>query len=183
MPPAPEPSQRIVVIGSSCAGKSTLARALAGARRCDFIELDELFWAPAWTPKPTAEFRRLVAEASAGGEWVAAGNYGTARDLLWGRATTIVWLDLSLARVFARGLRRTLARVTSGEPLFHGNRESLRRALFSRESILWWILTTFRRRRREFTELQASAEFRHLAWHHARTPAQVRDILNSLSSR
>jgi len=109
---------RMVIIGSSCAGKSTFAQALAASRGCPLIELDELYWAPHWTPKPPAEFLRLVAEATAGERWVAAGNYGLARDALWGRATTIVWLNFSLPRVFWRGLRRTVARVVSGQALF-----------------------------------------------------------------
>ena len=183
MPIEPSAHRRIVVIGSSCAGKSTFAGALSHARGCARVELDELHWGPAWVPKPAAEFLRLVDEATAGEDWVAAGNYSPARELLWTRATTIVWLDLSLPRVLWRGLWRSLARVSSGEALFHGNRETLRRTFLSRESILWWIASTFGRRRREFARLCASGEFAHLAWHHARTPAEARELLRSLARR
>ena len=171
---------RVVVVGSSCAGKSTFARALSVARGDSHIELDELYWSHAWQPKPEAEFLRLVEGATAGTAWVAAGNYSPARELLWNRATTIVWLDLSLSRVLLRGLRRSLRRIVGGEPLFHGNRETLRRTFFSRESILWWIVTTFHRRRREFTLMRSADKFHHLTWLHARTPAEVHDILESL---
>jgi adenylate kinase family enzyme len=172
--------QRVVVIGSSCAGKSTFARALSEATGCDGIELDELYWSHGWQPKPELEFLRLVEEASAEKRWVAAGNYSSAREILWNRATAIVWLDLSLPRVLARGLRRSLRRTIGGEPLFHGNRETLHRTFFSRESILWWIVTTFHRRRREFTLIRSADKFHHLTWLHARTPAEVHDILESL---
>jgi adenylate kinase family enzyme len=172
--------QRVVVIGSSCAGKSTFARMLSDRRGDAFIELDELYWSPGWRPKPQAEFLRLVERASAGERWVAAGNYSPAREMLWSRATAIVWLDLSLPRVLARGLRRSVARIVDDEPLFHDNRETLGRTFFSRESILWWIVTTFHRRRREFARLRAGGRFDHLTWHHARTPADVQGILESL---
>lgn len=174
------PTDRVVVIGSSCAGKSTFARALAASRACPLIELDELYWAPNWTPKPPAEFLRLVDQASAGERWVAAGNYGLARERLWGRATTIVWLNFGLPRVFWRGLRRTVARAVSGEELFHGNRESFRQSFLSRDSILWWILSTFHRRQREFATLRDSQAFAHLRWHEARHPREAADILRRL---
>ncbi len=125
MPTDTSAHQRVVVIGSSCAGKSTFARAFSEATGCAGIELDELYWSHGWQPKPEPEFLRLVEGASAEKEWGAAGNYSPAREILWNRATAIVWLDLSLPRVLARGLRRSLRRIIGGEPLFHGNRETL----------------------------------------------------------
>ena len=176
----PAHAQRTVVVGSSGAGKSTFARALAEARGCALVELDELYWGPGWKPKPQAEFLRLVQEAAAGEAWVAAGNYSLARERLWSRATSIVWLDLPLPQVFWRGLRRTVARAASGEALFHGNRESFRTSFLSRDSILWWILSTHGRRRREFAALRASGAFAHLQWHHARDARAAAAILRRL---
>lgn len=173
---------RVVVIGSSCAGKSSFARALAESRGSTLVELDELYWGPDWKPKPQAEFLRLVAEAAAGEAWVAAGNYSLARDVLWARATTIVWLDLDLPLVFWRGLRRTAGRALSRETLFHGNRESLRRSFFSRDSILWWILSTHARRRSEFAALRASGAYAQLPWHQARDARAVAAILQRLQA-
>jgi len=181
MPIKTSAPQRVVVIGSSCAGKSTFARALSSSTGDDHIELDDLYWSPGWQPKPETEFLRLVDAATTGKRWVAAGNYGRAREILWNRATVIVWLDLSLPRVLLRGLRRSLQRIFDGEPLFHGNRETLRRTFFSRESILWWIVTTFHRRRREFAELRSTGRFRHLTWLHARTPDEAQGILECLA--
>jgi len=172
---------RIVVVGSSCAGKSTFAELLCDARGCARIELDELYWSGGWKPKPLEEFLRLVDDASSVNSWVAAGNYSPAREILWTRATTIVWLDLGLPRVFWRGLKRSLRRGLLGERVFHDNAETLRRTFFSRESILWWILTTFSRRRREFSALRESRDFEHLTWLHARTPDQAQAILKSLA--
>jgi adenylate kinase family enzyme len=175
-------SPRIVVIGSSCAGKSTFAQALAETRACKYIELDELFWGPDWTPKPEPEFLSLVASSAAADDWVAAGNYSLARPLLWSRATTIVWLNFSLPLVLWRGLKRTVARNVRGEVLFHGNRESFKRAFLSRESILWWIASTYRRRQREFLALRESAEFQHVEWLEARNPRAADQVLRELQN-
>lgn len=171
---------RVIVIGSSCAGKSTFARELAAARNCPYIELDVLHWDGNWTPKPGPEFRRLVEEATAAERWVLAGNYSVVREIVWPRATTVVWLDFGFPRVLWRGLRRTVQRCATGEVIFHGNRESFGRSFFSKESILLWIVTTFHRRRREFAALRASGRFGHLAWHRVRHPREVRAVLHAL---
>ena len=173
-------SPRVVVVGSSCAGKTTFAKALARARSCNCIDLDDLFWGPRWTPVPPAEFLQAVADAAAGDAWVMAGNYGTSRDMLWGRATTVVWLNFSLPLVLWRGLRRTTKRVLLREVLFQGNRESFRRSFLSQESILWWIVSTHRRRRQEFEALRASHHCAHLQWMEARTPRAAAALLKGL---
>jgi len=84
----PDPTEtlsRIVVVGTSCAGKSTFAQQLASTSGCPRIELDALHWGANWQPKPSEEFRRLVVEAASARAWVADGNYGVVRELLWPR--------------------------------------------------------------------------------------------------
>lgn len=47
--PAPSSApQRIQVIGASCAGKTTLGRALSARLDLPFTDLDELWWSPGW---------------------------------------------------------------------------------------------------------------------------------------
>ena len=73
------------------------------------------------------------------------------RDLVWRPADTLIWLDLPLPLVMWRLLRRTVRRVATQEELWGtGNRESLRNAFFSRNSILLWALKTHHRNRERF---------------------------------
>jgi hypothetical protein len=58
-----------------------------------------------------------------------------------------------------RALSRTLRRAITREELFSGNRESIRMAFFSRESILWWVVTSHRRRREQYGTLFAGSAF------------------------
>jgi adenylate kinase family enzyme/GNAT superfamily N-acetyltransferase len=173
-------SQRIVVVGTSCCGKTVFARLLAQSLRCPCVELDELYWGPAWTPKPDGEFRRLVEAAASAPRWIADGNYGQVRDVLWTRATIIVWLNYSFPRVLLRALRRTLRRLATREELWHGNRESLQRSLLSRDSILLWVISTFHRRRNELAGLRASGKYPHLLWVELRRPKDAEPHLRSL---
>jgi hypothetical protein len=131
------------VIGTSCVGKTTFAQVLAQIMNFPHVELDALHWQPNWTPRPPEEFRALTADALAQGCWITDGNYGSVRDLVWSRATTVIWLNYSFPIVLWRALTRTIRRVLTQEELFSGNRESLRMAFLSRESILGGSLPPF----------------------------------------
>ena len=82
------------------------------------------------------------------------GTTASRRDLVWARADTVIWLDLPLRQVMWRVIRRTVSRARRGEVLWGTNRESLRMAI-ARDSVIWWALTTFRKRRREYPLLFA----------------------------
>ena len=148
-----EDLQRVVVIGTSCSGKTTFAKRLAETLNREHIELDAINWLPEWTARPPQEFRRLVEEAIAKDEWILDGNYHRVRDLVWSRATTLIWLNYSFHVVIWRTLSRTLRRAISREILFSGNRESLHIAFLTGDSILLWVLKTYHRRRREYSTL------------------------------
>jgi adenylate kinase family enzyme len=148
---------RINVVGTSCSGKTTVARILAARLGLPHVELDALFWGPNWTPVPNGVFRARVADAIAGDGWVLDGGYAMVRDLTWHGVDTVVWLDYSMPLVLWRYLRRTLSRIRSGQEFWPGtgNRESLRHVL-ARDSLAWWIVSTHRpRRHRLMAELAA----------------------------
>ena len=170
--------QRINIVGIGCAGKTTLARAVAARLEVPHVELDELFWGPRWTPVDEAVFRRRVDDALAPEAWVADGGYQVARDIIWGRADTVVWLDFSLSTVIGRWARRTTERVKSGEEFWPGtgNRETV--ANLFRSGFVFWILRHYRgKRRRMATRLAARPD---LAVVHLRTPAEAAAWLNSV---
>ena len=141
--------RRINVVGTSCSGKTTLARAVAERLDLPHIEMDSLFWGPGWTPVPPELFRARVEDAAAGDGWVLDGGYSPVRDVIWSRADTVVWLDYPMPTVLGRWAMRTVARTRRGDEFWPGtgNRESVRNA-FRRDGLLAWILTTHRRRRR-----------------------------------
>ena len=79
---------RIVVVGTSGAGKTTLARRIAGLFELPHIELDAINWQSGWhdlTRHDPEEFVRRVNEAIKAEAWVVDGNYGPVRDRVWQR--------------------------------------------------------------------------------------------------
>lgn len=166
-------SRRIVVVGSTGSGKTTLASQLAARLGTRHIELDALHWEPEWTPATRDVFRSRVDAAVASDDWVADGNYSAVRDLLWARADTLIWLDYALPVILARLTRRTLARIVNRQELWNGNRERFANAFLSRESIFLWLLGSYRRLRREYPLLLSQPEYAHLSVVRLRSPREA----------
>lgn len=180
--PTPTGAQlkRVVIVGTSCSGKTTLARNLAGKLGARHIELDSIHWKPNWTPTPKEEFRNSVSAATAPETWVSDGNYSAVRDILWGRATTLIWLDYPFHVIARRALTRTFRNVFYRKVLWSGNRETFRQSFLSRDSILWWVIKTYRRRRREYPRLFDEPAYRHLQIIVLASPAETERFLQSV---
>ena len=138
------------------------------------VECDALFWEAGWRKAERETFLARVAAATSGNEWVVDGNYGSAgaRDIVWSRADTVIWLDFSLRVTLARLTRRNLSRIRSGAEIWPGtgNRETIRNTFFSLDSLYVWALKTYRRRRREYPALLARPEYAHLVVLHFTSP-------------
>lgn len=173
---------RYLVIGTCGSGKTTLAHRLSRRLAIPHVELDALHWEPGWTEAPPEVFRARVDASTAGERWVVDGNYGAVRDLLWPRATTVIWLDYAFPRVAARLWARTLRRALKRETLWAGNRESLRKSFCSRDSILLWQLQTYWRRRRDYPRLFAQPEFAHLVLERVGSPREGERLLERLGA-
>lgn len=172
---------RYVVVGTSGSGKTTLARQIAERLGIPHIELDALHWGPNWAGATPEVMRERVAAATSGPAWALDGNYSKSRDVAWSRATHLIWLDYSFPLVAWRIFSRTLRRAVLREELWNGNRESLR-MMFSRESILVWVLKTYWRRRREYPELIARPEYGHLTVFRFRSPGETEWWLAALKT-
>ncbi len=173
--------QRVVVVGTSGSGKTTVAARIAEELGLHHIELDAIHWLPNWTELPDEEFKTQVAQEITVDGWVADGNYKHVRDLLWREADTLVWLDLPFRVVFWRVVKRTIRRVWTGEELWNGNREKLS-ALFGKYSMPIWVIKTYWRRKRDYPEIITKPEYAHLQLIHLKTVDETEMWLDGLKT-
>ncbi len=169
---------RVSVVGTSGAGKSTFASALARVLGAPWLELDSVYHQAGWEPLPAAEYRARVAAAADGERWVIDGNYSTVRDIVWARADTVIFLDLPRRTVMRRVFGRTLRRVAGRVELWNGNRERWRNffTLDQEESVIVWAWQTHARNRARFAAAMADPAFAHLRFVRLTSPRAVRQF-------
>ncbi len=156
--------QRIVVVGATSSGKSTLAERLAQKLNLNYIELDALYWKPGWVGSSEDEFREKVITATGNKGWVVAGNYGVSRDIVWPRAEAVIWLDYHFLLILGRLLRRIWIRWQTKELLWGTNREPLwiHLKLWSKDFLINWLFQTYWKRKRTYPKFFAQPEYSHL---------------------
>ena len=165
--------RRVVVIGTTGSGKTTLARELAQVQGVPHVEMDAYRHGPNWAETPDDEFCRLLAHALRDDRWVADGNYRVTRPIIWTKATAVVWLDYTFPLVFWRLLLRTLRRGIFRQTLWNGNKENLFEHFFTRNSLFWWAIKSHWRRRRTLPPTLAEPRYAHLHLVRLRSPREA----------
>lgn len=126
-PPLETFGPRIMIMGPTNAGKSTLAEAIARKLGIPAVHVDLLYHQPNtdWQPRPREEFVALHAAAIATPAWVMDGNYSAVIPERLARATGIIVLDDTLWIRIRRYLWRTLFQRRRIGAL-EGNRDSVK---------------------------------------------------------
>lgn len=176
------PMKRVMVVGTTCAGKTTLAARMSKLLHLPHVEFDGLFWGPNWTYLSDAQTRRKLAESTAGREWILDGNCLEIKDVVWPRADTLVWLDYPLPVALWRAVKRTCRRCASQEVLWGTNVENWRRTFFSRDSLPLWAIKSWRLRRRDYSRICASHASDHLRIYRLRSPKEANAWLANLAA-
>lgn len=137
----PRRPRRVLVAGTSGAGKTTLAARVGRVLGAPHVEIDALFHGPDWAPRES--FAADVEAFSAQSDWVTEWQYGAVRGLLAERAELLVWLDLPRARVMRQVIVRTVRRRMRRQRLWNGNIEPPLWTIFTDvEHIVRWAWTT-----------------------------------------
>lgn len=179
---SPNPS-RIVILGTTGSGKTTLSRQLAQILGAPTVELDAIRHGPNWSETPDDVFRERVSASLNSESWVVDGNYSVAHDIIWPRATTLVWLDYSFPLVFWRLFCRTMVRGIMRTQLWNGNREDLWRHFLTKDSLFLWAFRTHWRRRKSLTAILNSSDYSHIEVLRFKSARETRQWLERIENR
>ena len=100
--------ERILVIGCSAAGKSTVARELGRILDIPVIHLDTILWKPGCKLADEDEEMREVRRLLEADRWVLDGNYTASLPMRVAAADTIVVVDFPRHVCLSRALKRLL---------------------------------------------------------------------------
>lgn len=88
-------ARRVLVIGCSGGGKTTLARWLSARFDLPFVSMDqEFFWLPGWVSRPRTEQRALIAAKIDEPRWVMDGTNPSSFDLRLPRTDVVIWVRM-----------------------------------------------------------------------------------------
>lgn len=129
--------QKIIIIGYSGSGKSTMAQKLARQYSCEVLHLDCVHWLPNWQEREKEDEESIVSEfMDSHKSWVIEGNYkSVCWDRRMGEATQIIFLDFPAVICLYRAFRRYFTyRGKVRESITQGCEEKIDM------EFLWWIL-------------------------------------------
>jgi adenylate kinase family enzyme len=88
-------ARRILVVGCSGGGKSTLSQKLARHFDLTYISIDrDILWLPGWEQRDRAEQRQRIVERIAAERWVMDGTGPSTFDLRVPRSDVVIWVRM-----------------------------------------------------------------------------------------
>ncbi len=144
---------KFAVVGSGCAGKTTVSRIISQQLNINFVEIDAVLWLPGWVERSKDELRRIINEETVRDSWVIDGNYRYLYDLTVFRADVIIWLNFSFISVFRRTISRTVRRTITHEEMFPGCSETFYKSFFTKHSIPWRVMKKWKKKRIQYRKI------------------------------
>lgn len=83
------------------------------------------------------------------------------------------------AIVMYRVIKRSLKRIFTQEELWAGNRESIKKTFFSKQSIILWSWQTYSTRKDQYLKFMQDPDFKHIKVIRFKTPKEAQNFLRN----
>lgn len=176
-------TSRFNVVGTSGSGKSTFSKKLANRLDISRVEMDAVFWKPDWQESTDEEFFSELEDKLKGDAWVLDGNYSRTTPVKWKKVQTVIWLDYSFQRTFMQAFKRAVTRIWRREEIWEGtgNRESFFRTFLSKESVLFWTITSYQKVKKGYESVISDDRFAHISFVRIRSPKEADSYLRKFA--
>lgn len=88
-------NNKILIVGSCGAGKSTFARRLSEKMNLPLIGLDQCYWQPKWVRPDSLIWREKVAVLISDEAWIIEGNYQSTFDLRFPASDLVIVFNIN----------------------------------------------------------------------------------------
>lgn len=110
-------ARRILVIGCSGGGKSTLSRKIAAALDIPNHSMDrEVFWLPNWVERTKSEQRAILSDIVKADRWLLDGSNPSSFDIRLPRTDLVIWVRLPRWRCLLGVFRRARRHIGRHRP-------------------------------------------------------------------
>ena len=165
--------QRILVIGSGGAGKTTLAKRLGCILKIEVIHLDSLYWQSDWIEPPKPEWQKTVEQLLTRDCWIMDGNYSGTLELRLAACDTVIFLDLPRTTCLWRVIKRARKYRNQSRPeMTEGCPERIDLAF------LFWVWNYQKRTKPKIVSMLKNKPASNIIW--LRTDAEVEGFLARL---
>lgn len=162
---------KVLIIGSGGAGKSTLSRRLSQVLNLQVIHLDSLYWSPGWIEMPKAKWKETIEGLLNQDSWIMDGNYSGTLDLRLKACDTVIFLDIARPICLWRLFKRQMLYRKKGRPdMAQGCPER-----FNIEFIIWVWNYRKRTRPKVIEKLRENSKSKNVIW--LRSKAEVERFL------
>jgi adenylate kinase family enzyme len=98
--------ERILILGSGGAGKSTLALQLGKVLGLEVFHLDQHYWQPNWVEPSREDWLVTLDQLTSHAKWIIDGNFSGSLEQRLAKCDTVILLDLPRLTCLVRILKR-----------------------------------------------------------------------------
>ena len=164
--------KKIIVIGSSGAGKTYFSRRLGEHLAIDVIHIDQEYWRAGWEEPSKDEWKATLENLLKRDSWIIDGNFGSTIEMRLSACDTAIFLDIRRTLCIWRVIRRTLR-------FYKRRRPDMAEGCYERFDLpfLAFIWNYPDRSRPRIAKLLSNATDKNVVW--LKNPRQVRSFMRS----
>ena len=171
--------KRIIIIGNSGSGKTTVSYQLGESLKLPVTHLDKEYWKEGWVRTPEEEWAEKINALISEPEWILEGNFSSTLEIRLSRADTVIFLDYNRFVCLSGVIKRWLAHLGKTRPdMAEGCPEKIDFAFLF--AFLKWVLWGFPAKSRKKI-VKCLAKYKYTEQIVVKSRAELRHFLRTVT--